>query len=87
MVVTKIVIQSIDDAINGKALVKGVSRENLHICEEFSVGILEAGTQGGQTSLMFICRDGDKAVVGQMTANQFEMLIGAFRGAIQRFGK
>lgn len=87
MPMTKIVIQSIEDAKNGTKLVEGVTRENIHECEEFSVGILEKGTQGGQTSIMFICRDGDKATIGQMTANQFDMLIGAFRGAVQRFGK
>ncbi len=87
MVAVKLVIQSVEDAKNGKPLLEGVTQENLHECEEFSIGILEKGTIGGQTTLMFICKDGDKAVVGQMTANQFEMLIGAVRGAIQRFGK
>jgi hypothetical protein len=86
MISTSITIQSIEDAKKGKPLIEGVVRENIHECERFSVGILEAGTVGGQTSIMFICQDGGKAVVGQMTANQFEMLIGAFRGAIQRFG-
>lgn len=84
MPATTIVIQSIEDARNGKKLVEGVERENLHECEEFSVGILEKGTVGGQTTLMFICRDGDNAVVGQMTANQFEMLVGSVR---EGFGK
>lgn len=87
MVATKVTIQSLEDARNGKALIQGVIRENIHECEEFSIGILEAGTEGGQTTLMFICKDGDKAVVGQMTANQFDVLIGAVRGAIKRFGK
>lgn len=84
MVATKVVIQSLEDAANGMPIVKGVVPA---YCEKFTVGILEGGTQGGQTSLMFICQDGDKAVCGQMTANQFEMLIGAFRGAVEKFGK
>lgn len=83
----KINIQSLEDVQNGKGLIDGLIQEDIHECQEFSVGILENGTQGGQTSLMFICKDGNKAVIGQMTANQFEMLIGAFRGAVQRFGK
>jgi len=87
MVATSIIIQSLEDARNGKPLIEGVIQENIHECRKFSVGILEGGTVGGQTTLMFICQDGDKAVIGQMTANQFEMLIGAVRGAIQRFGK
>lgn len=87
MEVTKIIIQSLEDAKNGRKLVEGVERGNFTETKNFSVAILEAGTVGGQTSLMFICKDGDKAMAGQMTANQFEMLIGAFRGAIQRFGK
>lgn len=69
---------------NGKPIVKNIIPRE---CDKFTVGILEAGTVGGQTSLMFVCQEGDTAVCGQMTANQFEMLISAFRGAIQRFGK
>ena len=85
MVATTIVIQSLEDAANGKPIVEGIIPSE---CQKFTVGILEKGTQGGQTSLMFVCQTGDKtAVCGQMTASQFEMLIGAFRGAIQRFGK
>ena len=86
MVAITITIQSLEDAANGKPIsdtLTEVPRE----CEKFSVGILEGETQGGQTSIMFICEDGGKAVIGQMTANQFEMLIGAFRGAVARFGK
>lgn len=85
MVATTITIQSLEDADNGKPLAKGL--KEVRECEKFSVGILEKGTEGGQTTLMFICQDGDKGVVGQMTANQFELLIDVFRGAIERFGK
>lgn len=87
MVATTIIIQSLQDAREGKKIVEGVERSDFHECEKFSVAILEHGTEGGQTSIMFICRDGNKAVAGQMTSNQFEMLISAFRGALQRFGK
>ena len=85
MVSTRIVIQSLKDLQNGRQLIEGVKQKNIMETAEFSVGILESGTVGGQASIMFICKDNDKAVVGQMTQNQFDMLINAFRGAIQRF--
>jgi hypothetical protein len=88
MPMAKIIIQSLEDAANGKnALFQDVKRED---CTEvpMDVAILEKGTVGGQTSLMFAVRSPEgKVFYAQMTANQMEMLIGAFRGAVERFGK
>lgn len=85
MIATKVVIQSLEDAKMGKSLVDGVTSENIEKAEELTVAILEGGMESGKTSIMFILRDGNKAKVGEMSAAQMEMLIGAFKGAIQRF--
>lgn len=88
MELVKVVIQSLEDAKNGKPIVEGSTVEKTEECKSLTVGILEGGTKSGKTSLMFCLRMEDGSVkIAQMTANHFEMLHGSLRGAIQRFGK
>lgn len=83
-----IIINSIEDAKNNKPIVDGLNIGDITEATTCTIGILEKGTKGGQTSLMFILQDADgKAFVAQCTANQFEGIIGAFRGAVQRFSE
>ncbi len=85
----KIVINSIEDAENGKGIMKEdilPDLSNLKETKDLTIGILEKGTRGGQTTLMFCLKNEDGTIsMAQCTGNQFEMLIGAFRGAVERF--
>jgi ApbE superfamily uncharacterized protein (UPF0280 family) len=87
MVAITIKIQSLEDAKNGKAIIDNVDISDLKEAKSLTVGILEKGTEGGQTSLMFLLEDGDGKTyhMAQCTANQFEAILGAFRGADLRF--
>lgn len=88
MPVANITIQSLEDAAQGKHGV--IPGNEAHLIREvpMKIQILEKGTVGGQTTISFVNTGEDgKHYIGQMTANQFEMLIGAFRGAVERFGK
>lgn len=90
MNLVKVVINSLEDAANGKGIREDIASDlsNLKETEDITIGILENGTHSGQTTLMFCLKNNDGTVsMAQCTANQFEMLIGAFRGAVQRFGK
>lgn len=88
MTAISVTVQSLEDVKAGKPLVEGIEAANIHEADQFQVAILERGTKGGQTSLMFILEDGHgNANIAQMTGNQFEMLVGAFRGALERFGR
>ncbi|AMJ65019.1 hypothetical protein [Hymenobacter sp. PAMC 26628] len=88
MAALSVTIQSLQDVAAGKPIAADVDVDNMRHATAITVGILEAGTVSGATSLMFILQDAHgKAVVGECTANQFEMLVGAFRGAVGRFGK
>lgn len=50
------------------------------------IGIIEKGTVGGQTTLAICLETQDgRNILAEITGNQFEGLIGAFRGAHQRF--
>lgn len=81
-------IQSVEDANKGIPLVEGITRGNVIESKKLTVGILEAGTVSGATSLMFVIELPDgKFAVAECTANQFEGVLGAFKGALQRFGK
>jgi len=82
----KVVIQSLADVENGKDIFEGVTKENIIESEDITVGILEKGTVNGQTSLMIGLKQPDGTVyMGQMTANIFEAVAGALRGARERF--
>ena len=83
-----IIIQSVEDAKKGKPIIANIERSNIVEAESLSVGILEKGTVAGQTTLMFILKNKDgKVIIAECTGNQFEMMIGAYRGAVHRFGK
>jgi len=88
MMALEVRIQSKEDQDAGKPLFKDVEGiDDIEITTDFKCAIFEKGTVGGQTSLGFILKGRDgKYVVGQVTANQMEMLIGAYKGAVQRFG-
>ncbi len=82
-----LVIQSKQDYREGKPLVRDKKLKDLEKCENLTIGILEGGTVSGQTTLMFCLEMKDGSVkVGEITNNHFEMLIGAVRGAVERFG-
>lgn len=86
MVISKIVIQSLKDAKNGKPIVKGLDLWKSKTTKDFTVGILEGGMRSGKTSLMFILQHSDgSSSIAEMSAAQFEMLIQVVRGATQRF--
>lgn len=86
----KIVINSIEDAKAGKPIVEEINKDLSNLTEveseKMTIGILEKGTQAGQTSLMVIMKTPDgKFVMSQITGNMFEALISAYRGANERF--
>ena len=85
MIITEVVIQSLEDAKSGKALIEGIPKERITKAKELTVGILEGGMQSGKTSVMFILKDGNTAKVAEMSVNNFEMLAGAVKGAVERF--
>jgi hypothetical protein len=85
MISTKIIIQSLEDVANGMELMEGIPKESVSTAKDFSVAILESGMVSGKTSLMFILKDGNKAKIAEMSAAQFEMLVGAVKGAVERF--
>ena len=84
----ELTIVSLDDIEKGKHPLENVKREDIQTAHHFSVGVLEANTTTGRTGLMFILKDKEgTSHVARMTASQFDMLVGIFRGAIHRFGK
>jgi hypothetical protein len=88
MEVIKIVVQSLEDAKNGKPIVQGHDLDKCQQSKDLTIGILEGGMESGKTSLMFVIMHPDgTSAMAEMSANQFEGLIGCFRGAVQRFGK
>lgn len=88
MEAVKVVIQSLEDARNGKALVEGLTAENSVQYKDFTVGILEGGTMSGQTTLCFVLKGEDgQHHWGEMTAKHFEALHGIFQAAQARFKK
>lgn len=84
----KIRIQSLEDAKNGIPIIENLDPKDVTEVQDLTVGILEGGTVSGATSLMFVLKTTDgKSVMAQITAKQFDGLMGAFLGAIERFGK
>ncbi len=81
-------IQSVQDANEGKPLIDGLTKDNIVEAERMTVGILEKGTEGGQTVLMFLqhLEGTNKVVCFQATARLFQGLYGVFQGAQLRFG-
>jgi hypothetical protein len=89
MIKLSINIQSLNDVEKGKPAIEGITKENIIESEDVSVGILESGTVSGQTVIMFAVKiatpDGEKYVVSQLTENIFNSLVGALKGANERF--
>ena len=72
-------IQSLEDASDGIPLIKGLSIENVIDVNHFTMGILEKGTLGGQTTVMFVVQTPDgKHVVTQATGNEFRAMYQAY---------
>jgi hypothetical protein len=81
-----VVINTLADARAGIPIVEGCTRENITQADQLTIGILESGMTSGRTSLMFILTMNDGTFkVAECSAAQFEMLIGAVRGAVKRF--
>jgi hypothetical protein len=84
----RITINSLEDAKAGKPIDNRTTTENIRPTKDFTVAILEGGMKSGRTSIMFTLGNADGTFsIAEMTPDQFEVLIGAFRGAIERFGK
>ena len=78
-------IQSLNET--GK-LVPGMTPENSIEATDVTCALLEGGTEGGQTAVIFIGECPVKQFMYfQLTAELFNMLIGAFYGAQTRFGQ
>lgn len=84
----KIVINSTEDALNGKGIIDPTVNkpDSLKPTDDITFGIIEKGTVGGQPVLMVILKDAEgNNHVGQITANMFVTLVGAWNGAMERF--
>lgn len=87
MYVVKVKIQSLQDVADGIPIKEGITPETVVNCPEITFGILEAGMQSGKTSCMFILENGDgKHYVAECSAEMFETMAGAVKGAKERFG-
>ena len=79
-------IQSLDDASKGIRIVDDATMENTESVDHFTMGILEKGTKGGQTTVMFAIKTEDgKYVIAQATGNEFEAMYQMFLSAEQKF--
>ena len=87
MYTVKVRIQSLEDVSNGIPIKEGISKETVVNCPEITFAILEGGMQSGKTSCMFILENGDgKHYVAECSAEMFETMAGAVKGAKERFG-
>ena len=88
METVKIVINSVEDAKNGVKIVETATVENIEETKNITFAILEKGMASGRSSLMVILVDKDgKHLTGQFTQGHLEALVGALKGAKQRFGE
>lgn len=79
-------IQSLEDAANGIKIVDEATPENTESVNQFTMGILEKGTKGGQTTVMFVVKTADgKHVVAQATGREFKAMYDVFVAADQKF--
>lgn len=79
-------VQSLEDAAKGMRIVDDATMENTESVEHFTMGILEKGTKGGQTTVMFAIRMQDgKYAIAQATGNEFEAMYQTFLAADQKF--
>lgn len=81
----KVIVQSKEEAENGKKIVD-VHPEDIIEAENLTIGILEGGMQSGKTSLMFCHEHKDGTVsVAQCSGVNLEQLYAVFKGAKHRF--
>lgn len=86
MAMVKISIQSLQDVGNGKPLFEGVNKvEDVTEVGVLSVGIIEHGTVNGQDVVMFMMEHEGKKILSQLSANLFNSVVDAFKGAQLRF--
>lgn len=79
-------IQSLEDAAKGMRIVDGATMENSESVDHFTMGILEKGTKGGQTTVMFAIKTEDgKYVIAQATGNEFDVMYKTFLAADEKF--
>ncbi len=82
----KIVINTIEDAKAGKKIDEETTKENIRETNRMTVGILEKGTQGNRTSVMFILKNPDGTFsIAQCTAKELLAIADCVKGAQQRF--
>lgn len=87
MISVRVVINSLEDAKEGKPIDPEAKLEDITECEELIVGILEGGMESGATSVMLSLRMPDGSVsMAQISAKQFHGIDGALKGAQERFG-
>lgn len=82
-----IIIQSLKDVANNRNQIFPGKKPSDIIDIPLTIGILEGGTAAGQNVIAFGWEDPKtgKVLFAQLTANQFEMLMGAYKGACLRF--
>lgn len=86
MSVINLRIQSLEDVKKGIPLFEGMTIENtVENADVLNIGILEHGTVSGQTTIIFAIKHEEKYVLAEITANQFNAMQSAFKGAEIRF--
>lgn len=82
----KIIIQSVNDAKEGKGTIPEMTLANSQLVSDITFIIIENGTANGQTVLMMALRD-EKGnfTVGQITENHLHGIVAAVKGANERF--
>ena len=81
-------IQSLADVQSQKPVIDDLDVARSRAAAAFDFAILESGTVSGATSVMLVLRDaGGQALYTECSAQQFETLASAVRGALARFGK
>lgn len=80
----RVIINTLEDAAKGVPMIKTNKPKKL-IEGEMCVGVLEHGTVGGNTSIMFMIEEENEVHLGQMTLATLEAVLQAARGADFRF--
>jgi hypothetical protein len=88
MMLTNVHIQSLADVAAGKPLIENLDATLAQPTHTADFGILEGGCQSGATSVMLVLRDTNgRGLIFECSAQHFETMAGAVRGAVARFGK
>lgn len=81
-------IQSLEDVAQRKPTIPDLDQARAQPAHATDLAILEAGCVSGNTSVILVLRDAEgKALYYECSAQQFETMAGAVRGAVARFGK